>query len=50
LSPYRKDAKKVAKLEAQIPYFEGRSQKDDVEKIKEEVAAIWRKTREAAMA
>ncbi len=47
---FRKDAKKVAKLEAQIPYHEGRGNKDEVEKIKQQVAAIWTKTREAAMA
>jgi hypothetical protein len=46
----RKDAKKVAKLEAQIPYHDGRGNKEEVEKIKEQVAAIWAKTREAAMA
>ncbi len=47
---FRKDAKKVAKLEAQIPYHDGRGNKDEVEKIKQQVAAIWAKTREAAMA
>jgi hypothetical protein len=47
---YRKDAKKVSKLEAQIPYHEGRGNKDEVEKIKEQIASIWEKTREAAMA
>ena len=46
----RKDAKKVSKLEAQIPYHEGRGNKDEVEKIKAQVAAIWEKTREAAFA
>jgi hypothetical protein len=45
---HRKDAKKVSKLEAQIPYHEGRSNKEEVAKIKEQVAAIWKKTREAA--
>ena len=49
-SPHRKDQKKVDKLEAQIPYHEGRGNKEEVEKIKEQVAAIWAKTREAAMA
>eukprot|EP00529_Nitzschia_sp_RCC80_P039135 CAMPEP_0113450962 /NCGR_PEP_ID=MMETSP0014_2-20120614/6098_1 /TAXON_ID=2857 /ORGANISM="Nitzschia sp." /LENGTH=62 /DNA_ID=CAMNT_0000342313 /DNA_START=2192 /DNA_END=2380 /DNA_ORIENTATION=+ /assembly_acc=CAM_ASM_000159 len=43
----KKDAKKVAKLEAQIPYHEGRGNKDEVSKIKEQVEEIWRKTREA---
>eukprot|EP00529_Nitzschia_sp_RCC80_P001309 CAMPEP_0113492032 /NCGR_PEP_ID=MMETSP0014_2-20120614/27862_1 /TAXON_ID=2857 /ORGANISM="Nitzschia sp." /LENGTH=93 /DNA_ID=CAMNT_0000385841 /DNA_START=200 /DNA_END=481 /DNA_ORIENTATION=- /assembly_acc=CAM_ASM_000159 len=47
LPPNRKDAKKVAKLEAQIPYHEGRGNKDEVSKIKEQVEEIWRKTREA---
>jgi hypothetical protein len=46
----RKDAKKVHKLEAQIPYHEGRGNKDEVEKIKQQIDAIWTKTREAALA
>ena len=46
----KKDQKKVDKLEAQIPYHEGRGNKEEVEKIKEQVAAIWAKTREAAFA
>ena len=46
----RKDAKKVTKLEAQIPYHEGRGNKEEVEKIKSQIDAIWEKTREAAMA
>ena len=51
LSPcYRKDLKKVTKLEAQIPYHQGRGNKEEVEKIKGQVEAIWTKTREAAMA
>jgi hypothetical protein len=44
----RKDLKKVTKLEAQIPYHEGRGNKEEVEKIKAQVADIWAKTREAA--
>eukprot|EP00533_Pseudo-nitzschia_delicatissima_P006425 CAMPEP_0116079044 /NCGR_PEP_ID=MMETSP0327-20121206/934_1 /TAXON_ID=44447 /ORGANISM="Pseudo-nitzschia delicatissima, Strain B596" /LENGTH=64 /DNA_ID=CAMNT_0003569647 /DNA_START=311 /DNA_END=505 /DNA_ORIENTATION=- len=43
----KKDAKKVAKLESQIPYHEGRGNKDDVQKIKDQIAKIWTKTREA---
>lgn len=46
----RKDAKKVSKLEAQIPYHEGRGNKEEVEKIKQQVETIWAKTREAALA
>jgi hypothetical protein len=46
----RKDAKKVSKLEAQIPYHEGRGNKDEVEKIKAQVAAIWEKAKESAFA
>jgi len=46
----KKDQKKVDKLEAQIPYHEGRGNKEEVEKIKQQVAAIWTKTREAALA
>eukprot|EP00586_Coscinodiscus_wailesii_P006708 CAMPEP_0172478184 /NCGR_PEP_ID=MMETSP1066-20121228/1971_1 /TAXON_ID=671091 /ORGANISM="Coscinodiscus wailesii, Strain CCMP2513" /LENGTH=61 /DNA_ID=CAMNT_0013237519 /DNA_START=84 /DNA_END=269 /DNA_ORIENTATION=- len=45
----KKDAKKVAKLEAQIPYHEGRGSKDEVDKIKQQIEAIWEKTRAAAM-
>lgn len=47
---YRKDAKKVSKLEAQIPYHEGRGNKEEVEKIKQTVEGIWAKAREAAWA
>mmetsp|Transcript_25464 Transcript_25464/g.75005 ORF Transcript_25464/g.75005 Transcript_25464/m.75005 type:complete len:94 (+) Transcript_25464:769-1050(+) len=43
----RKGAKKVAKLEAQIPYHQGRDEKDEVEKIKEKVIAIRKKEMEA---
>ena len=46
----RKDAKKVAKLEAQIPYHEGRGNKEEVEKIRGQIASIWEKTRESAFA
>lgn len=45
---YRKDAKKVSKLEAQIPYHEGRGNLEEVTKIKEQVEAIWEKAREEA--
>ena len=47
---HRKDQKKVDKLTAQIPYHEGRGNKEEVEKIKAQVDAIWAKTREAAFA
>jgi len=43
----KKGAKKVAKLEAQIPYHQGRDEKDEVEKIKEKVIAIRKKEMEA---
>jgi len=43
----KKDLKKVTKLEAQIPYHEGRGNKEEVTKIKNTVEAIWDKTREA---
>jgi|EP00544_Gedaniella_sp_CCMP2646_P003916 hypothetical protein len=46
----KKDAKKVSKLEAQIPYHQGRGNTEEVEKIKEQIEAIWEKTREAALA
>jgi hypothetical protein len=45
----RKDQKKVTKLEAQIPYHEGRGNKDEVIKIKEQIADIWEKARAAAL-
>lgn len=44
----KKDAKKVGKLEAQIPYHDARGDKEKVEKIKSQIDAIWAKTREAA--
>jgi len=50
LCSYRKDQKKVTKLEAQIPYHEGRGNKEEVEKIKEQVASIWDKAKEAQFA
>ena len=46
----RKDQKKVNKLEAMIPFHVGRSNTEEVEKIKQQVAKIWEKTREAAWA
>ena len=46
----KKDQKKVEKLEAQIPYHEGRGNKEEAEKIRGQVAAIWQKAREAAYA
>ena len=36
----RKDQKKVTKLEAQIPYHEGRGNVEEVAKIKEQIGAI----------
>eukprot|EP00534_Pseudo-nitzschia_fraudulenta_P000653 CAMPEP_0201117420 /NCGR_PEP_ID=MMETSP0850-20130426/1351_1 /ASSEMBLY_ACC=CAM_ASM_000622 /TAXON_ID=183588 /ORGANISM="Pseudo-nitzschia fraudulenta, Strain WWA7" /LENGTH=65 /DNA_ID=CAMNT_0047381689 /DNA_START=319 /DNA_END=516 /DNA_ORIENTATION=- len=43
----KKDLKKVTKLESQIPYHEGRGNKDEVVKIKDQIEKIWTKTREA---
>ena len=43
----RKDNKKVLKLQSQIPYHEGRSNKEEVEKIRNQVDAIWEKARAA---
>jgi hypothetical protein len=43
----KKDLKKVTKLESQIPYHEGRGNKDEVQKIKDQVEKIWQKTKEA---
>ena len=42
---YRRDAKKVAKLESQIPYHEGRGNKEEAQKLKDQVEAIWEKAR-----
>jgi hypothetical protein len=46
----RKDLKKVQKLEAQIPYHEGRGNKEEAEKVREQIAEIWEKAREGAHA
>eukprot|EP00558_Chaetoceros_sp_UNC1202_P001437 CAMPEP_0197261412 /NCGR_PEP_ID=MMETSP1429-20130617/84534_1 /TAXON_ID=49237 /ORGANISM="Chaetoceros sp., Strain UNC1202" /LENGTH=62 /DNA_ID=CAMNT_0042725679 /DNA_START=33 /DNA_END=221 /DNA_ORIENTATION=- len=46
----KKDQKKVDKLSAMIPYHEGRKNDAEVAKIKEQVEAIWQKTREAVWA
>jgi len=43
----KKDLKKIHKLEAQIPYHEGRGNADEVTKIKEQVEGIWAKARAA---
>ena len=47
---HRKEQKKVTKLQAQIPYHEGRGNKEEVTKIKEQIDAIWEKAREASWA
>eukprot|EP00554_Chaetoceros_debilis_P006229 CAMPEP_0194075284 /NCGR_PEP_ID=MMETSP0149-20130528/2323_1 /TAXON_ID=122233 /ORGANISM="Chaetoceros debilis, Strain MM31A-1" /LENGTH=59 /DNA_ID=CAMNT_0038755715 /DNA_START=75 /DNA_END=254 /DNA_ORIENTATION=- len=44
----KKDKKKVTKLEAMIPYHEGRKNDAEVAKLKEQVAAIWEKAKEAS--
>lgn len=46
----KKDQKKVDKLTAQVPYHEGRGNKEEVTKIKEQVEAIWQKARDAQYA
>eukprot|EP00571_Detonula_confervacea_P014041 CAMPEP_0172311260 /NCGR_PEP_ID=MMETSP1058-20130122/14378_1 /TAXON_ID=83371 /ORGANISM="Detonula confervacea, Strain CCMP 353" /LENGTH=64 /DNA_ID=CAMNT_0013024389 /DNA_START=95 /DNA_END=289 /DNA_ORIENTATION=- len=43
----KKEQKKVDKLSAQIPYHEGRGNKEEVTKIKEQVDAIWTKAKAA---
>jgi len=48
--PNRREAKKVSKLEAQIPFHEGRGNKEEAEKIKEQIKSIWEKATEAAYA
>lgn len=46
LSPvHRKEQKKVSKLEAQIPYFSARKQQEEVDKIQNQIDAIWEKAR-----
>jgi len=45
----RKDQKKVSKLEAQISYHEGRGDMDEATKIKEQIAEIWEKAKQAAL-
>jgi len=42
----RKEQKKVDKLSSQIPYHEGRGNKEEVDKIKQQVEAIWVKAKE----
>eukprot|EP00554_Chaetoceros_debilis_P012237 CAMPEP_0194112374 /NCGR_PEP_ID=MMETSP0150-20130528/12129_1 /TAXON_ID=122233 /ORGANISM="Chaetoceros debilis, Strain MM31A-1" /LENGTH=61 /DNA_ID=CAMNT_0038802025 /DNA_START=66 /DNA_END=248 /DNA_ORIENTATION=+ len=44
----KKDQKKVNKLEKMIPYHEGRKNDGEVTKIKEQIAVIWAKAREAS--
>eukprot|EP00537_Pseudo-nitzschia_pungens_P000354 CAMPEP_0172359324 /NCGR_PEP_ID=MMETSP1060-20121228/3540_1 /TAXON_ID=37318 /ORGANISM="Pseudo-nitzschia pungens, Strain cf. cingulata" /LENGTH=78 /DNA_ID=CAMNT_0013080923 /DNA_START=221 /DNA_END=456 /DNA_ORIENTATION=+ len=43
----KKDKKKVDKLQSQIPYHEGRGNKEEVQKIKDQIEKIWTKTKEA---
>ena len=47
-SPCRKEQKKVTKLEAQIPYHEGRGNKEEAEKIRQQIKSIWDKAIEAS--
>eukprot|EP00557_Chaetoceros_sp_GSL56_P010332 CAMPEP_0176478354 /NCGR_PEP_ID=MMETSP0200_2-20121128/1139_1 /TAXON_ID=947934 /ORGANISM="Chaetoceros sp., Strain GSL56" /LENGTH=62 /DNA_ID=CAMNT_0017874281 /DNA_START=87 /DNA_END=275 /DNA_ORIENTATION=- len=46
----KKDQKKVDKLTAMIPYHEGRGNKEEVEKIKQQIDDIWQKAKEALWA
>ena len=41
----KKDAKKVAKLEPKIAFFIGRNDKDEAQKIRDQIAAIWDKAK-----
>jgi len=45
----RKDQKKISKLEAQIPYYQGRGNTEEVEKLKQQIEELKRQAREAAM-
>lgn len=47
---HRKDAKKVQKLESQIPYHEGRGNFEEAQKVREQIEDIWRKAKETAYA
>jgi hypothetical protein len=49
LLPCRKDQKKLTKLEAQIPYYQGRGNNEEVEKLKQQIEEVKRQAREAAM-
>eukprot|EP00565_Helicotheca_tamesis_P002345 CAMPEP_0185741106 /NCGR_PEP_ID=MMETSP1171-20130828/38780_1 /TAXON_ID=374046 /ORGANISM="Helicotheca tamensis, Strain CCMP826" /LENGTH=62 /DNA_ID=CAMNT_0028413051 /DNA_START=595 /DNA_END=783 /DNA_ORIENTATION=+ len=46
----KKDKKKVSKLEAQLPYHEGRGNQEEVDKIKAQITDIMEKAREAQYA
>eukprot|EP00588_Corethron_pennatum_P016150 CAMPEP_0194304216 /NCGR_PEP_ID=MMETSP0171-20130528/2001_1 /TAXON_ID=218684 /ORGANISM="Corethron pennatum, Strain L29A3" /LENGTH=62 /DNA_ID=CAMNT_0039055417 /DNA_START=96 /DNA_END=284 /DNA_ORIENTATION=- len=46
----KKEQKKVSKLEAQIPFHEGRGHKDEAEKIRQQIKTIWEKATEASYA
>lgn len=46
----KKEQKKVDKLSAQIPYHEGRSEAEQVTKIRGRIDAIWAKAKEAQYA
>ena len=46
----KKEQKKVDKLQSQIPYHEGRGDKEQAAKIQEQIDSIWAKAREAAYA
>jgi hypothetical protein len=42
---YNTDLKKVTKLEAMIPYHEGRNAKDEAQKVRDQIGSIWDKAR-----
>ncbi|GMI52068.1 hypothetical protein ScalyP_jg4606 [Parmales sp. scaly parma] len=41
----KKDLKKVSKLEPKIAFFIGRGEKEEAQKIKDQIAAVWDKAK-----
>jgi len=42
----KKELKKIAKLEPKIVFHEGRNEKDEAQKIRDQIANIWDKARQ----
>ena len=41
----KKELKKISKLEPKIVFFEGRNEKEEAQKIRDQIANIWEKAR-----